>query len=244
MKRIIFNLAVLATLSLLLTSCPHFSTDRTVRVRLPQHPWENVSGEKLWYTLRWTDGQRVNALHVNKDERIVDLDIPIGQTVFVAAYPLGEMSPFGAAITPLDGSDEIVLTQDDGVLIDMLIDVDPVVIGMINYGLLFERIKKKVNDIRELEDVSLLKDIQNGELSESSLKVLKPFVVGPFALSNGIWESEFLKDPSLVVSDEMGGPVNLPPGVFRYLNVEDRMVLVLIVDRDGNFYSYLKRFSC
>ncbi|MGX8681954.1 MAG: hypothetical protein ACSW74_04740, partial [Spirochaetales bacterium] len=66
------------------------------------------------------------------------------------------------------------------------------------------------------------------------------FDVGPFALSNGIWESEFLKDPGLVVQDSMAGQIHLPAGVFRYLNAEDNMVLVLIVDREGNFYSYLK----
>ena len=41
----------------------------------------------------------------------------------------------------------------------------------------------------------------------------------------------------------MSSQVDLPSGVFRYLNIEDDMVLVLIVDRDGNFYSYLRGYN-
>ena len=135
------------------------------------------------------------------------------------------------------------MTQEDGAFVNMLIDMNSEVLGMLNYGLIREQMNKKTDDIRKIEDVSLIRDIQNGELSESSFKLAPCFYVEPFALSNGIWESEFLRDPSIVATEGMGSELSLPSGVFRFLNVEANMVLVLIVDRDGAFYSYQKSFE-
>ena len=226
-----------------LCSCSQMQIKRNIHLRIPQHPWEKLSGKAMWYTLRWTDGGEVKTLHLTQDERNVEMEVSVGQTVLAVAYPLGEMSPFGAAITPIDGDGEVLMTQEDGVLINMFIDVDPEVLGMINYGLIREKMLEKTDDPRELDDGSLLRDIQNGELSSASFKHIGTFAVGPFALSNGIWESEFLKDSGIVASDGRSSQVDLPSGVFRYLNDEDDMVLVLIVDRDGNFYSYLRGYN-
>ena len=243
MKRKTIAIALLILALSVICSCHQMQTKRTIRLRIPQHPWEKISGMALWYTLRWTDGGEVGSLHLSQEDRSVELEVLPGQAVFAAAYPLGELSPFGAAITPLDGDGEVVMTQDDGVLANMLIDVEPTILGMLNYGLIYEYMHEKSDDPRKLDDGLLLREIQNGELSESSFKVGKTFEVGPFALSNGIWESEFLRDPAIVATDGMAGLVNLPSGVFRFLNAVDGMLLVLIIDRDGNFYSYLKPFN-
>ncbi len=243
MKRKTISLLIIATALVMLVSCTDVQSKRKVSFRIPQHPWEGVSGKRLWYTLRWTDGEAVNAIHIPQDERSVTLKVLPGRTVLAVAYPLSDMAPFGAAITPEDGKADVLMTPEDGTLADMLIDMNSKALGMLNYGLIRNKMLKKTNDIRKIEDVSVIKDIQNGMLSESSFKVSSCFDVGPFALSNGIWESEFIRDPSIVASDGMSNSVSLPVGVFRYLNTEDDMVLVLIVDRDGNFYSYQKRLG-
>ena len=242
MKRKLF-LLILATIFSLLVSCSYVQPTRTVSFRIPQHPWESVCGKKLWYTLRWTDGESVSSIHLSQDERTVTVEVPPGRTVLAVAYPLGDMSPFGAVITPEDSNANVLMTQEDGAFVNMLIDMNSQVLGMLDYGLIQEQMRRKTDDIRRIEDISLIRDIQNGELSESSLKLAPCFDVQSFALSNGIWESEFLRDPSIVATDGMGSPVSLPAGVYRFLNVEDEMVLVLIVDRDGAFYSYQKNFE-
>lgn len=241
MKRKTLLLALAATVSLLiLLSCSHVPMKRKVRLTIPKHPWESITGKRMWYTLKWTDKDGLKSLHVNQDQRSVTIEVETGRTVLAVAYPLGDLSPFGAALSPDDRRTDLVMTQEEGYLVSLLSDLDPDMTAQLNYGLILDTIREKTDDIRKIDDVSLLRDIQNADLSEGSFKICEAFDVGPFALSNGIWESEFLKDPGIVVQDSMAGQIHLPAGVFRYLNAEDNMVLVLIVDREGNSYSYLK----
>ena len=85
---------LIATAVILLVSCSHVQPKRTVSFRIPQHPWESVSGKKLWYTLRWTDGDTVSSVHLSQEERSVTVEANPGRTVLAVAYPLGDMSPF------------------------------------------------------------------------------------------------------------------------------------------------------
>ena len=87
----------------------------------------------------------------------------------------------------------------------------------------------------------MLRDLQNGELGESSFKVVNLFDVDSFALPDGLWTSEFIRDPSLCVTEDLTAPMQLPEGVFRFLNTELDRVLVLIVDSGGNSYSYIRQ---
>ncbi len=230
---------VVLTLVLLL-SCSFVQPRRTIRIRIPQHPWERISGKNLWYTLKWTDSDGLRTLHVTQDRRYVDIDVDPGRTTVVVAYPLGDLSPFGTAVTPDDGRKEIILSQEEGFLASLLSDLDPQITATLNYGLILEEILRKTDDLRKIDDVSLLRDIQNGEMSKDTIRVSESYSVGPFALANGVWESELLRDPCLVSVDGMSGITILPAGVFRFLNVQSNMVLVLIVDRDGISYSYIR----
>ena len=241
MKRKTFFLVLVVLLSLsLVSSCSQLSTKRKVVLTIPTHPWEKITGKRMWYTLKWTDGEELKTVHLNQDQRTFSVEVQTGRTVMAVAYPLGDMSPFGAALTPDEGKTELVLTQEEGYLVSLLSDLDADMVGELNYGLILDSILEKTDDVRKIDDVSLLRDIQNGDLTEETIKVCETYTVGPFALSNGVWESEFLRDPCIVVQESMAEQISLPAGVFRYLNVEDNMVLVLIVDREGNFYSYLK----
>ncbi len=226
---------------LLAVSCSLVRPERTLEVQIPKHPWETVQTKNLWYTLRWTSGTEIRSAYIGPDERFVSLHIPIGETVLIAAYPLGEMAPFGAIITPLDDGIQVSLNQNDGVVVNELIDLDRVVTQRLNYGPIRESMMKKTADLRRIEKVSLLRDLQNGELSQTSFKAVSLFGVDPFVLPNGLWTSEYLCDPSLYISDNLSPQLQLPEGVFRYLNADMNRVLVLIVDSSGNSYSYLKQ---
>ena len=235
-----FILAFVLTL-FLAVSCSIACPDRYLEVSIPEHPWERACGKKLWYTLRWTYGNEIRSVYMGPDERETSIYVPIGETIIIAAYPLGEMAPFGAIITPLDEAVQISLNQNDGVIASELIDLDRSVTERLNYGLICENMLKKSNDFRRIEQVSFLRDLQNGELTAASFKAVSLFGVDSFVLPNGLWTSEYLRDSSLFVMDNLAPQLQLPEGVFRYLNPEMDRVLVLIVDASGNSYNYLRQ---
>lgn len=222
-------------------SCSIARPERALDIVIPTHPWETVSGKNLWYTLRWTYGEEVRSMHITPDERVVTLYVPAGETVLVAAFPLGDMSPSGAAVTPLDTGRTVVLTQNDGVIVGELLDIDRMVTSRLNYTLLSEAMREKARDFRSIDKVTFLRDLQNGILTEDSLKPVALFDVDSFAVANGIWTSEFISDPGMFVTDGLSAPMQLPEGVFRFLNTGMDRVLVLIVDSAGCTYSYLRQ---
>lgn len=234
-------LLVAAVILAVLASCSVARPERALDIVIPTHPWETVSGKKLWYTLKWTSGDDVRSVYVTPEERNITIYVPAGETVLVAAFPLGEMSPFGAAVTPLDTGREVVLTQNDGVVVGELLDIDRMVTSRLNYGLVSQEMKRRSNDFRCIDKVVFLRDLQNGVLSEESVRPVALFGVDSFAAPNGIWTSEFISDPGLFVTDGLTAPMQLPEGVFRYLNTEMDRVLVLIVDSAGSTYSYLRQ---
>ena len=212
-----------------------------LEISVPVHPWEKVGGKKLWYTLKWTYGDEIRSLYLGSEERNASIYVPVGETVLIAAYPLGEMAPFGAVVTPLEDGFQVALNQNDGVIANELIDLDRSVTERLNYGLICDDMLKKCDDIRKIEKISFLRDLQNGELSEASFRIVSLYGVDCFALPNGLWTSEYIRDSSLLVTDNLSPRIELPEGVFRYLNTEMDRVLVLIVDSSGSTYGYLRQ---
>ena len=236
-----FFVILAAVVVAMCASCSVARPERALDIVIPTHPWESVSGKDLWYTLRWTYGDEVRSMYVPAGERQITVYVPAGETVLVAAFPLGEMSPFGAAVTPMESGRSVVLTQNDGVIVGELLDIDRMVTSRLNYTLLAGIMRSKTSDFRCIDKVPLLRDLQNGVLSADSLKAVALFEVDAFAAANGIWTSEFTSDPGLFVTNGMTAPMQLPEGVFRYLNTEMDRVLVLIVDSAGSTYSYLRQ---
>lgn len=238
MKRICVLFSAFAIV--VMVSCSMVSTTRRVTVTIPTHPWEVVTGQRLWYTLKWTDGSNLNCMHVSSEERVIDIHVPVGETVLIAAYPLGDMRPFGGAITPVDASSRIMLSQNDGALVSELMDLDASVTHQLNFGRLKDEMLVHTDDFRCLDLFAILRDLQNGQLDQSSIHEVPKFSIDPFMVPNGIWTSEFIGDASFVVTENITRHTQLPEGVSRYLNPEMERVLVLVVDARGDMYSYMK----
>ena len=240
-KKTLTIIILIVSAVLLAVSCSMINPNRMLEISIPEHLWENASGKRLWYTLKWTYGSEVQSSYLGPDERKLSIYVPVGETVIIAAYPLGEMAPFGAIITPLDEDIRVTLNQNDGVVANELIDLDRSITERLNYSLIREQIQKKVTDSRQIDHISFLRDLQNGELRETSFKAVSLFGIDSFVLPNGLWTSEYIQDCSLLITDNLTPPLQLPEGVFRYLNSEMDRVLVLIVDASGNSYSYLRQ---
>lgn len=233
-KAIIFIFVVLY-----LSSCSNLELERTVKLQIPSHPWEDKD-TSLWYSLKWTSGSELKVLYVPKEQRELELSIPAGESVFVCAFPLGNMRPFGAVITPFDETKVFVLNQNDGVLAQLFMDSDRAAVAGINYLLLKEQALEVSFDFRLLDKIRLLKDALNGKLSEASLKEVAPYDVLSFEVLNGFWVSESILDPNILTTNGTTGNLSLPEGVHRYYNKDLQRELVIVVDSEGKNFHYVK----
>lgn len=223
----------------LLSACSDGELERTVKIQIPKHPWEE-SGVSLWYSLKWTSGSELKVLYVSKDQRELSLTIPAGESVFICAFPLGNMRPFGIVVTPFDEAKEFVLNQNDGILAQLFMDADRAAMAGINYPKLKEQALKVSLDFRFLDRIRLLKDSLNGKLAETSLKTIEPFDVPSFDIPSGFWVSESIIGHSILTTDGTTGDLKLPDGVHRYYNHAMKRELVLVVDSEGKIFHYVK----
>ena len=239
MRQNIRILIVLICVLVVLSSCSDIKPERTVAIQIPPHPWEDED-TKLWYSLKWTTGSEINVLYISKDQREVSITIPSGESVFVCAFPLGNMRPFGTVITPFDNSKAFVLNQNDGVFAQLFMDSDRAAMAGINYPLLKNYALELSFDFRLFNKVTLLKDALNGKLGKSSFKVGELYDVLSFAIPNGFWVSESVLDHNILTSDGFSGLLRLPEGVHRYYNRTLERELIVVVDSDGKTFHYLK----
>lgn len=250
-----FVLALACSLSCFLSlfSCSLTSFERKVVLEIPKHPWENCSvNAKIWYSLKWSYGNEIKSLYVSPEEKEVEIKIPVGETVFICAFPLGEMQPFGCVITPLDSLSTFELSQDDGFWAAMFLDLDRDVTKGLNYKELKSVIGERLKEVsdqggnqagiscRNLDKVVFLRDVYNGELSKSSIEFLSPFTVSPFAVSNGVWISELMLGPCYTVTNSIMPELTLSEGVHRFYNPTTNRELVVVVDDRGNVFRYIR----
>ncbi len=223
---------------LLLCSCTENRMHRTVKIEIPVHPWERKSDRKLWYSLEWTDGTELKRLHIDEKTRVAEIPVAAGQTVYVCAYPLGEMLAFGTAVTPLFSSSTAVLDQNGGVLADLLINIDREASSQVNFDRLFAEASAKTEDFRFLDMSQIAVDVNNGALKKSSLKTIGGYDIEPFEVVRGQWVSEFALSGSFIASEGTTPPMTLPPGVFRWYNPEKNMELRIVVGDNGDIFHY------
>ena len=235
-----FRVAVIFILVVLFFSaCSNIELERTVTIQIPQHPWED-DDVSLWYSLKWTSGNEINALYISNDQREVSISIPAGESVFVCAFPLGKMRPFGTVITPFDEAQTYVLNQNDGVLAQLFMDSDRSAVAGINYSRVKSQALEVSFDFRMLDKVRLLKDALNGKLNNDSFKANEAFDVLSFEVPNGFWVSESVLDHNILTADGFTGNLKLPEGVHRYYNNSLERELVIVVDSEGKTFHYVK----
>ena len=221
---------------LFLCSCKDGSLSRTVSIIIPEHPWETQDVEKMWYSLQWSDGSCVRTLFVDNGTRNVQLKVPLGANIIVCAYPVDDLMPFGALISPAVGEAGVVLDQDTGFLADLLLGIELEVACSVNFDMLVKYSSRSTSDFRLLDADVLLTDILNGRLSERSFRVLEPVEASDLLFYPGIWESESVHENALAVGADGVVPVlELGRGVHRYLCVSRQLEIRIVVSQDGIF---------
>lgn len=210
---------------------------RTVEVLIPlHHQWEEMQNKSFWYTLVWTENGALQQQHLKSGEKRVTLWVRRGETVVFCAYPLGTFAPVGGAVVP-NGEAEVKLSQQEGVLCHILLEstkLNSGSLGGLIYPHLVQEIRSKVDDFTLLDANRLQKDLVNGELRSSSIRVKDPLGVVVSTIPQGYWVSERASDNSFW--SYWGGDgvaLSLGEGLHCFWNMEDALLLRVFVDLAG-----------
>lgn len=216
---------------LLLTTC---QPTTLVEVVLGEsHPWEVASGRRFWYTLIYQVEGVFEQVELPIGKRKVELLLPPGKTTILAAYPLGNGAPLGGAF---QGERCLELLYERGALAEALLSFakfyyEP--LATLSFEYLAEQLLQKRGEGDGFDWNYLVKEIGNGTLKESSLKLLPLGDVVLTDLPVGYWVSEKGCYPSFYsFLDKEVVVENLPPGLSRYVNLEAKMELRILSSAD------------
>jgi hypothetical protein len=206
---------------------------RIVELVIPLHPWEE-DRTSMWYSLVWNEGTGTKTLFVDNATRKVRLKIPRTQTTYICAYPLGNLKPFGTAVTPLSGSNVFALDQDKGVLAELLLGLEHPSALTVNFDRLVENASLELEDFSLLDPEILLEDVYNGNLSKKSIVRTEPVKVTGMEFYSGLWIPESIHQEAFSVEAGEAAPVmHLAQGVHRYYCRERSLEIRIVVSFDG-----------
>lgn len=240
MKKYRFAVIFLCLL-LLFTDCSEFSGTRKIIVVIPEHPWEKYAHVKLWYNLTWQGIDGLETVYIDQHTREVEICIPVGRTVFICAYPLGEMRAFGCVVTPYDKYSVFEMNQNDGYLSDLLLNTDVKAASEVNWYKLHEVAQSQTTDFRTIDDIVLVKNVLNGTLEKSSVVSREKITVPSFAAPGGTWISESVFDSRIIFAGNESPELILPYGVNRFYNYERNLELRVVIDLNGDVFTYQRQ---
>jgi hypothetical protein len=175
----------------------------------------------------------VNKRYIAKDTRSVYIQVPRDKTVYICAYPLGFLYPYGGASVPTDRA-SLTLNQEEGALCDQLLALsksESEAVSRMNYPMVLQRIKNEGKAFGLLDYQSFAKDLVNGELSTASITFLDPVSVFIEDIPPGYWVGECESDGSFWSQFGDGGVgLLLSDGLHCFLNKEDGLFLKIFVD--------------
>ena len=230
--RIFYMLILFLLLISLVFSCsietPHYVTLRIA----DDHPFETVSSEDMWYTLRYFDGKRIVEEHIPASVRTIER-VPVytgGMRPFIL-IPLGQLGPVGGFYEP-GGSDLIMMKSEYGSFAEMLIgaaEYRPAAVSRVSVSSIME----DYEDLALIDELDFLDKLFDGTLRKGQLKTYEPEVLVFDSIPEGRWISERYDTPEFSVPLS-GRPVylRLHPGVFRYMNWQRGLLLTIAVSEE------------
>ena len=201
------------------------------------HPWERASGRQFWYTLVYQGEYGLVMENLSIGVKRVRVAVPRSSgTVIFAAYPLGGGLPMGGALSIGQRGGTVSLFGAEGPLSDALLHVAkswPEPVGCVNY----ERLSMQVHAIDPrclcVDWNRIATDIVCGKLAESSVKRRDGRDVLLCDVPTGRWVCELASLGSFTIfHDEQVLLPSMPAGLIRYLNIESKMELRLLVPDD------------
>ncbi|MCR5760414.1 MAG: hypothetical protein K6F82_00190 [Sphaerochaetaceae bacterium] len=231
MKRLL--IAIIIAALILFASCSQEITKKTVQIIIPEHPWVSYANAEIWYSLKWTDGDGEHVKYIESGTSEVKITVNASSTIYICAYPLSDMLPFGTAFSPSSVPSSVVLSQDEGFLADVLMNLKKEVRSQINWEKLLQSCKEKTSSLREIDVQMLVSAAMNGNIGQSAIVKNKAFEIGPFTVQNGVWVSELEGQGRVVVTDGEMEKMTVVPGVYRFYEKEANLEMRIVCETDG-----------
>ena len=228
---------IIALLSLFISSCT-ISPRIPVELVVPEsHPFEDAFAKDMWYTLTYFDGRGIIDLHVPVGTRRMRVYVRSGALSVFALSPLGELGELGGFFEP--GSSRIVrMLPEHGAFAAMLLraaSYRPEPVAMLS----MEAVLAEVPDLQAVDEPSFMEDIFDGTLSYG-ITLNEKIHINLDSLPEGEWIPE--RFDVLPISVPFSGhwiDLMLYPGVYRYAEVDRKLLLTIIVSEDGEASSII-----
>jgi len=240
---------VAVTILAVCVCCSSCSDQRIIEVRLASdHPWETVSGRRMWYTLVWNCGKSTGKAHLSIGQRSALVSVPCRQNTVFAAYPLGTGFPAGGASNPVEMADtRILLDWKQGNLATVLLALSnrhPEPVARLNYGKVWQTMEQFDAQGAYLDWNRLCRDIVEHSLDEDSFHETARTDVVLEALPPGCWTCANPMLPSVYgFAEQPVVALSLPAGITSYLNLEAGCELRIVVpEQAGNAEQQLAPF--
>jgi len=192
------------------------------------HPWREVMHKMPWKTLVYTDGERVQKIHLRGDENRTVITVRRDRPTIICAYPLSTLSPWGGFHTP-GSKGPVSLTQERGPLADLLLE------SWYHNSQAFETIRadalfSAVGDATLIDQQRLVLAILDGTLEEEQIVRLPPLEVVLTDLPAGLWVAELASSPSFHILWDDAVTLTVGGGIQRWMNRERALCLTLYAD--------------
>lgn len=196
--------------------------------------WEQVTGEEMWYKLRYFDGKSVHTKYLGYGEKSISVDVSSSSLSVFALYPLGTLSPFGGFS---DGGRQknVYLLSESGYFAAMLIDTAesfPEGVAELNITAL----RNENPDLGAINREVFISRLIERNLTKKTLKLSRKFSVPLEGVLSGYWVSLFSHSYSFTLSSTgKAEKVSLLPGIWYYLNTDRKMMLEIVLTDSGEY---------
>ncbi|MBO4388862.1 MAG: hypothetical protein J5785_05450 [Spirochaetales bacterium] len=209
------------------------SCARTVTFTIPEHPWEEAAGGKLWYELRVIGPDSTACFHLGQERRSFTVEVPLGEALVVLAYPQGTGLPFGAFVDS-ETQGEVVLSQSDGILCSALEMLDWRCLRNLDYRRLREYVLSVAADQRSLDTLALASAVAHGRAGPGAVSLRGDVQVEIGQIVQGAWVCEYPAQQSLLSDGLEELSLTLPPHSIRFLNAGAGLVLNIGFSASGD----------
>ena len=237
MRKIIFAVLIIIAFS----SCS-FITEDDIMLNVPSNiPLEEMTGEEIYYTLTYFDGEQVRSEYVAQNTKKLNVKVKKGSLSLFLLYPASTYTPLSAFYEP-GKSTSVKFSYSDSSLIEFLINTaeyNPKLISRVSVSGLLARYEAD-----EIDKIKFLDALEKGVINYSTDIKAEKKIVNLENLTYGRWFSDRDDIDDIIVKDTaISIELNLYEGVYFYVHEDLKNMLTIVISENGESVSKVDEFE-